>query len=136
MKRVVEVINNANGEFVLMQNVIDSKTAFPKIMIEDLQAFIDHCNIQCKRRSIELHTDGHIHSVCWGYGNAYGHGVGCKEDCVLRITDLEKCRIYRNTKNDYSFVAQPEFYRKSHDFHEHEEMASTLEDILNGNDVP
>jgi hypothetical protein len=44
---------------------------------------------------------------CGGYGNGYGVGMSCADNCPLRITDLDKCR---KVGEKYKYLVQDDYY--------------------------
>lgn len=78
-----------------------------------IKASLKASEIQCLRREIifELSENNkwHYRFMCHGYGNGYGAMCPCKEDCDLRITDLNKC-VDRVLPTGYSYKVQGDFF--------------------------
>jgi hypothetical protein len=81
-----------------------------------LKAEEDIKKFHCLRKEYNFQLTGddwRLHVTCGRYGNGYGVGYSCKENCELRITDLSKCEEYRGERG-FKCLVQPEYYYKKH----------------------
>lgn len=74
------------------------------------QATFEKCQFDCKRREVTfkfVKGQWNYDITCGGFGNGYGFGMSCNENCKLRITDLAKCS---EIKTEYgSYLVQNKF---------------------------
>lgn len=59
----------------------------------------------CLRRDLDFVLDENNkwkHNItCFGYGNGYGVGFTCRDNCPLRLTDLDNCLEVRTEVGKY-----------------------------------
>jgi hypothetical protein len=71
--------------------------------------------LPCLRKQVTFQlVDGSWSAAysCNGYGNGYGVGFRCKEDCSLRITDLSLCRkVETPDLEGFPYLVQEGFYK-------------------------
>ena len=88
---------------------MDLKIKIPPDIIQKVACELNE--FKCLRKKVVFELWENIwkyHYICDGFGNGYGFGCICKEDCKLRITDIIKSEWIKD-----SHWIQPEFYNKS-----------------------
>ncbi len=76
-----------------------------KIPQEEILKASDEFNkFKCLRKEVNFSLmDGswRANFTCGAYGNGYGVGFSCKDECPLRITDLSKCKEVKTEFGSY-----------------------------------
>jgi hypothetical protein len=76
-----------------------------------IEAAEEFNNFKCLRKEVNFELFGDkwkTDFTCGRYGNGYGVGFSCEDNCPLRITDLKKCR--RITTEYSSYLVQDDYY--------------------------
>ncbi|MDR6779498.1 MULTISPECIES: hypothetical protein [Paenibacillus] len=90
--------------------MMDVVVKIPQETISKAKEDIDSFNCLRKEYNFQLiNGKWEVRTTCGRYGNGYGVGYSCKENCKLRITDLDKCTEYTG-QHDYKCLIQPEYY--------------------------
>lgn len=69
-----------------------------------LKAAEEFNEFKCLRKEVNfqfMNGKWRNHFTCGAYGNGYGVGFSCKEECRLRITDLNKCEEVKTEFGSY-----------------------------------
>ncbi len=90
--------------------MMDVVVKIPQEQINEAKQDIDQ--FACLRKEYNFRLEDsqwRLGITCGRYGNGYGVGYSCKENCKLRITDLSKCVEYKG-EHGFTCLVQPEFY--------------------------
>lgn len=82
--------------------LMDVRVKIPQQQI--LEASKEINSFKCLRKELTfdlIDNKWRTSFTCGGYGNGYGVGFSCSENCRLRITDLSKCEEVKTEHGSY-----------------------------------